>query len=319
MLKMEYFYYMVEIAKTGTINRAAENLYISQPYLSLSLKEIESTLGVTLFNRTNKGVSLTEAGEKFLEYSNEIISVVNKANNLKNVCSSGQQKLSVVSMPSFTMIDLFRSFSMTEPYDTQDISYEEVPNSTIIEKVAHGSANVGFFYVPSKEYSTVLKELEAMGLNFTPLVDEPLYAVVCAQNRLVNRTEIFLKDLQDLEFLVESIKLPNKNYPVENNPCPDIFKRKNTNSLKFNNNRSMMYYLTKRVDCYCVGQKSLNLTNPFVQTGLLKYLPIKDLNASLITGYITNESFNSSSIEEAFIDYVEGFFTEYSLTGLVKL
>lgn len=319
MLKMEHFYYMIEIAKTGTINKAAEHLYISQPYLSLSLKEIESVLGVTLFNRTNKGVTLTAAGEKFLEYSNQIVSIVNKANNLKNLCPPKQQRLSIVSMPSFTMIDLFQNFSMSHTDSSQYISYEELPNETVTERLLKGHTNIGFFYIPSTIFAETIKELASQGLTFTPLVDEPVYAVVSSQNSLANQGTVCLKDLNDLEFLVESIKLPNKNSPVENNPFPEIFRSRQADGLKFNNNRSMLYYLTKCPNCFCIGQKSLNLTNPFVQAGLLKYLPIIDVGPSLITGYITNDFFNSSLLEEEFIDFVEAFFDNYSQTDSFSL
>ena len=64
MLKMEYFYYMKEVCQTESINRAAENLYISQPYLSQTLKKIEQQLGVSLLKRSNKGISLTDAGKR---------------------------------------------------------------------------------------------------------------------------------------------------------------------------------------------------------------------------------------------------------------
>ena len=56
----------------------------------------------------------------------------------------------------------------------------------------------------------------------------------------------------------------------------------------------------------------MNLTNPFVQSGTLNYIPISDMKVSLITGYITCEAFISSPLEEAFIDYLEQFFQEYN-------
>lgn len=84
MLKMEYFYYMKEVCQTGSINRAAENLYISQPYLSQTLKKIEQQLGVPLLKRSNKGISLTDAGKEFLNISKEIIQLTQQAESLHN-------------------------------------------------------------------------------------------------------------------------------------------------------------------------------------------------------------------------------------------
>lgn len=312
MLKLEYFYYMVEIAKAGTINRAAENLYLSQPYLSLSLKDMENVLGVTLFSRTNKGVILTEAGKEFLEYSNQVIALVNKSNSLRKHYSSARERLSVTSMPSFTMMDLYHNFSASEPFKNCDISYDELPNSLIFEKVIQGIHDIGICYIISEEYGIVLKEITSQGLNFVPLVNEPLCAVVSTDNPIFQKKRVLLKELDCFEFLVESIELPGKPSPVENNPFPHTFKKGRFRTKSFNNNRSLQYYLTKSSHSFCIGQRALNLTNPFVQSGTLNYIPISDMKVSLITGYITCEAFISSPLEEAFIDYLEQFFQEYN-------
>lgn len=310
MYKLEYFYYVSEIAKLGSINLAAQDLYISQPYLSLSLKKTEDILGFKIFNRTNKGVVPTDAGKEFIKYCNEIISLVDKSNNLKKTFSNENNRFSITSMPSFTMLDLFHNFRdiSEKEYKFCDISYEEVPNTFIAEKVAKGMTDIGIVYTTSTKHNIEIKNFEKMGLNFVPLITEPLSAVISMHNKLYNENEVSLKDLKDLEFLVEKIKLSPGQSPVENNPFPEVFKTRGNNSLTFNNNRSMLYYLTKRSDCFCIGQKSLNLTNPFVDSGHIKYIPIKDLNIEFTTGYLTNENIDSSEIEEHFISYIEKFF-----------
>ena len=110
MLKMEYFYYMKEVCQTGSINRAAENLYISQPYLSQTLKKIEQQLGVSLLKRSNKGISLTDAGKEFLNISKEIIQLTQQAESLHKQYECVSQELNISSMPSFTMMNLFQQF-----------------------------------------------------------------------------------------------------------------------------------------------------------------------------------------------------------------
>lgn len=310
MYKLEYFYYVSEIAKLGSINLAAQALYISQPYLSLSLKKTEDILGVKIFNRTNKGVVPTDAGKEFIKYCNEIIALVDKSNNLKKSFSYENKSFSITSMPSYTMLDLFHHFrdECDKEFKFSEISYEEVPNTFIAEMLAKGTTDIGLVYTISTTHDIELKKFEKMGLNFVPLVTEPLSAVVSITNDLYQKDEVYLKDLKNLNFLVENIKLSQGQSAVENNPFPEIFKTKSNNSLKFNNNRSMLYYLTKRSDCFCIGQKSLNLTNPFVDSGHLKYIPIIDLNIEFTTGYLTNENIDSSVIEEHFINYIEDFF-----------
>ena len=64
-MKLTQLKYIVEVAETGTISKAAENLYLSQPSLTAAIKELESEFDITIFSRTNKGVVLTKEGEEF--------------------------------------------------------------------------------------------------------------------------------------------------------------------------------------------------------------------------------------------------------------
>ena len=65
--------YAVEIAKTGSLNKAAENLYMGQPNLSRAIRELETCLGITIFERTSRGMIVTADGEEFLQYARRIL------------------------------------------------------------------------------------------------------------------------------------------------------------------------------------------------------------------------------------------------------
>ena len=74
--------YAVEVAKTKSISKAAENLYMGQPNLSRAIKELEESLGITIFDRTPKGITLTPQGEEFLQYARRIISQVDEVEQM---------------------------------------------------------------------------------------------------------------------------------------------------------------------------------------------------------------------------------------------
>ena len=76
--------YALEIAKTGSIKNAAENLYMAQPNLSRAIKELENSIGIAIFERTTKGVIPTADGKKFLQYAQKIVSQVDEVQNLFN-------------------------------------------------------------------------------------------------------------------------------------------------------------------------------------------------------------------------------------------
>lgn len=310
MLKIEHFYYVIEIAKVGSINKAADNLFLSQPYLSMVLREIENELNVLLFYRHSKGVKLTPEGKLFCEYANKIIDIMYNVKNLRKIENSSNLNLVISSMYSFTILDIFNNF-LRDNERVGSIQYEEIPNAFIFDKVCEGVSDIGIVYTSSKDLHKFENLLEEKGLDFKPLAKEPIYAVFSTEHSLAKNDYILLKELKPFQFIVEKIKSPNKGPLIENNILPEVFENLKVNMISFDNNRSLLYYLTKNSSCFTIGQKSLNLTNPFVVNNSLKYVPIKDLSVKMITGYITNKKIEHSMLMKKFIKYLHDFFSTY--------
>lgn len=78
--------YAVEIARTGSISKASEALFVAQPNLSRSVKELEADLGIAIFDRTSKGMFLTPKGETFISYAKKVLSQID---DLEKMCREG--------------------------------------------------------------------------------------------------------------------------------------------------------------------------------------------------------------------------------------
>ncbi|NCB62196.1 MAG: LysR family transcriptional regulator [Clostridia bacterium] len=311
MLKIEYFKYVIEVAKAGTINRAAENLFVSQPYLSLELKNLEHKLGVRLFARSNKGISLTRAGDAFLACATEICELAEKAEHIKYLDLQESELLHISSMCSFTMLDIYNEFARCNG-DLSRIIYEEIPNEVILGKVLKGQSHIGVTYIYASELEAKRQELSEMGLHFVPLVREPLCVVLNKNHRLAKRNQISPEDLKDCYLILEQPKNGPQNSSIQNIIYPLVSRFGVTKPLYFDNNRSLLYFITKDTECYTVGQKALNLTNPFLVNGELVYIPFRGLRDELITGYVINENIPSTALQEKFIDSLEAFFADYA-------
>ena len=74
--------YAVEVARLGSLNKAAESLLIAQPNLSRSVKELEAELGITIFTRSAKGMVLTPGGEEFIGYASEILKQIDQVDKM---------------------------------------------------------------------------------------------------------------------------------------------------------------------------------------------------------------------------------------------
>ena len=93
--------YAIEVERTSSISQAAENLFMGQPSLSKAIKELEDTLGFTIFERTSRGVTPTQKGLKFLSYARNVLNQLEKMEALSDAADTELQSFSVcqVLMP----------------------------------------------------------------------------------------------------------------------------------------------------------------------------------------------------------------------------
>ena len=136
--------YAVEVAKTNSISKAAENLYMGQPNLSRAIKELEESLGIVIFDRTTKGISVTPDGEEFLQYARRIIREVDEIEDLYKNARTKKQRFSAcvprASYISFAFAEFAKHIDTDMPCD---IFYKETNSMRTISNVAKEEYNLG--------------------------------------------------------------------------------------------------------------------------------------------------------------------------------
>jgi len=190
--------YALEIAKTNSINKAAETLYVGQSTLSRAIKELETSLGVVLFERSAKGMDLTPDGEIFVGYAK---TVLNQVDDIKQLFSDGSvsKKRFSISVPRASYIsDAFTHFTMLlGKDDAVELFYKETNSMQAIKSILDEDYRLGIIrYAKSydKYYKTMLEE---KGLNYE-LVAEFRYLLVMSENSpLAALDSITYDDLSD--------------------------------------------------------------------------------------------------------------------------
>ena len=94
-MNLQYLKYAVEVANSGSINKAAEKLYMDQSNLSRCIKELESSLGVNIFERSSRGVKISPQGEEFLKYAKNILKQVDTLENMFRSDFAEKKKFSI--------------------------------------------------------------------------------------------------------------------------------------------------------------------------------------------------------------------------------
>lgn len=136
--------YAVEVAKTKSISKAAENLYMGQPNLSRAIKELEESLGIVIFERNTKGITVTPDGEEFLQYARRIIRQVDEIEELyKNVRTKKQRFSACVPRASYISYAFAEFAKHIDPASPCDIFYKETNSMRTIDNVAKEEYNLG--------------------------------------------------------------------------------------------------------------------------------------------------------------------------------
>ena len=139
-----HFKYAVEIANTKSISEAAEHLYMGQPNLSRAIKELEEELGITIFKRTSKGISITPEGEEFLQYAKRIIAQIDEVEELYKNGKKPKQSFSVCVPRTSYISKAFSEFSKGLSSDIPaEIFYKETNSMRTINNVSRCDYNLG--------------------------------------------------------------------------------------------------------------------------------------------------------------------------------
>lgn len=190
--------YAVEIANTKSISKAAENLYMGQPNLSRAIKELEESLGITIFKRTTKGISVTPEGEEFLQYAKRIISQVEEVEEIYRNGKSKKQRFSVCVPRASYISDAFAEFAKNiDTSVSAEIFYKETNSMRTINNIVKEDYNLGIIRYQSsfdKYFTSMFNEKKLMHETIT----EFSYVLLMSKSHpLADKEKIELKDLAD--------------------------------------------------------------------------------------------------------------------------
>ncbi|HBJ18496.1 MAG TPA: LysR family transcriptional regulator [Clostridiales bacterium] len=195
-MNLVYLKYAVEVASLGSINKAAEKLYIDQPNLSRSIRDLENSLGVTIFERSARGMKLTADGEVFLKYAKSILGQVDA---LETVFREGavHKKQFSVSVPRASYIsEAFAAFSKkVSEIDSAELFYKETNSMRTIRNVLEEKYKLGILRY-AENFDKYYKEMmEEKGLA-CELIGEFHYVLLMSrESPLAALPEITYRDL----------------------------------------------------------------------------------------------------------------------------
>lgn len=198
-MNLIYMRYAMEVAACGSINKAAEKLYVGQPNLSRAIKELESSLGVSIFERSPHGMQLTPNGEKFMEYADAILRQVNAVETMFRTDTAVKKRFSI-SVPRASYIaQAFTAFSQRiSNYPAIEVFYQETNSMHAIQNIIQQNYKLGILRY-AESYDRYYKSmLDEKGLDYE-LVTEFRYVLLMSRHSPLAALDcIHISDLADL-------------------------------------------------------------------------------------------------------------------------
>lgn len=189
--------YASEIAKTGSLNKAAENLYMGQPNLSRAIKELEANLGITIFERSARGMTVTPEGEKFIGYANKILTQIDEVEAIYKNGSSVTQNFSIsvprASYISEAFVSFTKKINQAAPFD---LVYKETNAMRAIKNILEADYNLGIIRY-ADNYDKHFRQLLAQKGLVGELVAEFFYVLIMSREHpLADKEDIRYEDLK---------------------------------------------------------------------------------------------------------------------------
>ena len=195
-MTLQQLKYVITIAETGSLGKAAERLFVSQPSLTNAVKELEKELGFPLFHRTSKGVSPTTEGLRFLPYARQV-----ESQYLNLLEEFGQMEKRKTSFAVSTQHYSFAVKAFVEVASRVDVAeYElairETRTQEVIRDVSSLRSEIGIIYLNESNRKPLMKLLDQEGLSFHPLIECGAFVYLWKGHPLAGKASITLEDLR---------------------------------------------------------------------------------------------------------------------------
>lgn len=189
--------YVITIATSSSFNEAAKKLYITQPSLSSSIKELEEEIGIVLFRRNNRGITLTVEGKEFVGYARQVVEQYQLIES-KYIKQETRKKKFSVSMQHYSFavnafVEMVKQFGM----DEYEFAIHETKTYEVIEDVKNFRSEIGILYKNAFNDKVLTKLFHEFNLEFCEILQCGIYVYLWKGHPLAERKLIQLHELDE--------------------------------------------------------------------------------------------------------------------------
>lgn len=292
-MTLQQLKYAIEIAKCGSINIAAKMLFITQPSLSNAIKALEIELNKTIFERTNRGISVTVDGAEFLGYARQVIEQTELLEKRYFNAKPSMQHFSVSTQHYAFAVNAFVELIKEYGIHKYEFNLKETKTYEIIDDVKNLRSEIGILYLNEFNSKVLNKLFKENSLKFTKLFVAKPHVFISVKNPLSKLKEITLKDLEDYPYLsFEQGEFNSFHFSEE------ILSTISHNKSIRVNDRATLFNLLIGLNGYTI---STGIINSDLNGNDIIAVPI-DVNEEITVGWISHKNITLSQLANIYIN-----------------
>ena len=291
--------YIVAIANTGTFREASEQLYVSQPSMSIAVKDLEVELGFKIFDRLNTGVSLTIAGERFYEQAQSVLRDFDTFEAKYMSPATLQHSFSIASQHYDFLAPVSVEFSEKNP-DIKNIRLFESTTYNILTEVSDGVSDVGIAYLNNQNRLGITRMLDKLDLDFDELMTFKTHIYLRQSHPLASKAFLTNDDLRTLSRV--RFTQENEQFLYYSEDLVETFE----NTKIFNvTDRASLNGILERTDAYATGSGFIDQASVHD----IPVIPLEDGNANTLI-FIKKKSATLSEEVKSYKRSLENYFAQ---------
>lgn len=301
-MELRHLQYFLACARCGSLTTAAEELYTTQPHVSMVIRELEQELGTRLFTRRSNGVELTEAGERVYGYA---LRALRNAELFASISREQREhSLRIATNNSSNMAVMltafYNEFTGADKNRELYLRFTECGIEEMISLLSAHEYDLGFLFVPDTKRSALSYLMDRHQLAFTPLLDTDLVLYVGKGHPLEGRASVTAEEVASLSF----IQLEDDFFTIEDLLAGDpTFRKKRLeirHVVRTNSDHMMIRMLNKTKLC--------NLSSYWLKDVYRQYdfrrIPIEGMENRIAFGYLSRKGEPLNADVSAFLEYL---------------
>lgn len=296
-MTLQQLKYALTIADCGSMNEAAKQLFISQPSLSETMKELETEIGFDIFLRSNRGIVITPEGEEFLGYARQVNEQFGLLQS-KYIDKKVKEKFSVSTQHYTFAVKAFVETVKQIGMEQYEFAVHETTTISVIENVKNFKSEIGVLYENDFNEKVLNKMFKENGLEFIELFSCDTFVYLWAGHPLAGQDVITMEELDEYPCLSFDQGKNNSLYLAEEMKSTYEYKR----LIKANDRATLLNLM--------VGLNAYTLCSGIICEDLngndYKAVPLKETEKMRI-GYIKRKGAKVSHIGELYIEELKKY------------